>query len=110
MNNVAFLLLTVLSYDHLKITQASKSVPHDVENEHGDPPFFFFWQNKIIIFLCGKFKKDLYVETFWARTSLNNSQRFSCSDGLKTVCFLSAFFAGFNPVLHIIIAVVHTVG
>ena len=25
----------------LKITQASKSVPYDLEKEHGDPPFFF---------------------------------------------------------------------
>ena len=40
--NVAFLLLTVVSKDHLKITQAFKSAPHDLENEQGDPPFFFF--------------------------------------------------------------------
>ena len=40
-----------------------------------------------------------------------NSQRFSCSGGKRFgKCFLFAFFAGFNPVWHIIIAVVHTGG
>ena len=35
-----------------------------------------------------------------------------CSGGYKRFgkCFLSTFFAGFNPVCHIIIAVVHTGG
>ena len=37
------------------------------------------------------------------------SQRFSCSGG-KRFGFLSAFFAGFNPVWHIVISVVHTGG
>ena len=54
--NVAFLLLSVVSWDRLKVTQSSKSAPHDLENAHGDPPFFLpFWQKYIITFLRGKF-------------------------------------------------------
>ena len=69
--NVALLLLAVVGYDRLKITQVSKSAPHDLEKKHGDPPFFLpFWQKSIITFLRGKFQKNLYVGTFWVRTSL----------------------------------------
>ena len=40
-----------------------------------------------------------------------HSQHFSWSGGKRFgKCFLSAFFAGFNPVWHIMIAVVHTGG
>ena len=40
-----------------------------------------------------------------------NSQRFSCSSGKGFgKCFLSAFITGFNPVLHILIAVLPTGG
>ena len=51
------------------------------------------------------YKAILHQLYFW------HSQRFLCS-GRKRFgkCFLSAFFAGFNPVWHIMIAVVHTGG
>ena len=40
-----------------------------------------------------------------------NNQLFSYSGGEGFgKCFLSAFIAGFNPVLHIMIAVLHTGG
>ena len=35
-------MLTVVSEHRINITQASESAPHDLENEHGDPPPPFF--------------------------------------------------------------------
>ena len=52
----------------------------------------------------------LHSHTIYQQKFLH-SQRFSCPGGKRFGrCFLSAFFAGFNPVSHIMISVVHTGG
>ena len=49
--------------------QTSNNAPY-LKNEHGDPPFFAFLAKVDHYVLRGKFKKNLYVGTFWAWTFL----------------------------------------
>ena len=73
---------------------------------------FSFWISITLFEIC--FSRNFSKppkNTFELVGTVLNSQRFSCSGGKRFgKCFLSAFFTLFNPVLHIMIAVVHTGG
>ena len=59
------------------------------------PPSHFlpFWQKLIFTLLYGKFEKNLYVGTYWARTSL----RRECAWKSNDVGFQSPLFRLFSP-------------
>ena len=75
-------------------------------------PQFSFWISITIVKICiSRIFSKPGKNTFELVGTVLNSQRYSCSGGKRLgKYFLSAFFAGLNPVWHIIIAVVHTGG